>query len=151
MGYWWKQFFLGNLCFGDDVSLARARAEEGRERGGHHHRVRPDKPAQIAAGKCVLLRLQHQRVHGEEAVPRQPDGALQAQKRSAVEAQRESAATVGHQVKPAGGKDDTLSHKGHRDEFSLSMFTRNTTFSLSQSPNISFQSKHTTNHPCSKM
>ncbi|TNN35183.1 hypothetical protein EYF80_054656 [Liparis tanakae] len=44
----------------------------------------------------------HQRVHGVEALPRQPHGALLAQEGSALEPQRQRRAAVRQQVEPAG-------------------------------------------------
>ena len=92
-----------HLCLGDDGLLPGVGAEEGGEGRGHHQGVGPHEAAQVAAGDGVLLRLQHQRVHGVEPAPGEPHRALLAQEGRPLEAQGERRAAVGDQVEPTEG------------------------------------------------
>lgn len=88
------------LAFRYNVLICGVGAKEGRERRGHKNRIRSDKAAQVTAWDDDVLRLHDQSVHGVEAVPGQPHGALLLQKRSSLKTQGQGCATVSQQVKP---------------------------------------------------
>ena len=93
------------LSLWDDGAFCRPGAEEGGEGRRHHHRVGPQEVAEVTAGDGVLLGLEHQRVHGVEAVPRQPHRALLAQEGGALKVKSQGGTAVRHQVKTERGRE----------------------------------------------
>lgn len=96
------------LGLGHNGILSRGGTEEGGQWGGNDDRIRPDKAAEVTAGDGVLLCLHHQSVHGIEAIPWQPHGALLAHERGPLEVQGQGGATIGDQVEPGEGQVGSL-------------------------------------------